>query len=306
MKKSSHHRRRRPVPPAADGRSAAEGHPGPDDDGADRVDAHAVDLAIAEEELGDNALADATLALIDRLRPYFGTILLGLGAAVAAFIGYAVVASQAEATRTQAWDACLAAMSSGEGEAFNEVVRRYPGTPAARWAELLMADAAAAEGTQLLFIDRQRAEGRLQAAIDLYGSLLAAKPQGVLAERAVFGLAKARESIGQLADARRGYEVVAAEYPADGLTQLAAGRAADLGRESTRQWYDWFAAQKLTAPAALSTDAATPASTPSGSQPGSQPAREAGSDPGDQPGREPAAATGADAGAAAAPAAGQP
>lgn len=228
------------------------------DDEAVPLDADRVDLALAEEELGDNDLAEATLAIVDRIRPYFSTILAGLAAALAAFVAFGVVQSQAEATRTQSWDACMAALSSGDGDAFNEVIRRYPGTDAARWAELLVADAAAAEGAQLLFIDRQRAEGRLQAAVDAYSSLMSGRPKGLLGERVVFGLAKARESLGQLGEARRGYEAVAAEFPADPLGQLASSRAAELGRESTRQWYDWFGAQKI-APPASATNASNPA-----------------------------------------------
>ena len=188
-------------------------------------------------------------------------------------MAYGVVSSQADATRTQSWDACLAAISTGEMDSFNEVVRRYPGTDAARWAELLMADAAASEGTQMLFIDRQRAEGRLQAAVEAYSSLMAGGPQGLLAERAVFGLAKARESLGQVAEARRGYEVVAAEFPADALAQIATTRAAELGRESTRQWYDWFGAQKI-APPASATNAVNPASAQPAAAPAAEPAAE--------------------------------
>jgi hypothetical protein len=97
-----------------------------------------------------------------------------------------------------------------------------------------------------------------QAAVEAYSALMANRPQGLLGERVVFGLAKARESLGQLAEARRGYEAVAAEFPTDALAQIAAGRAAELGRESTRQWYDWFGAQKI-APPAPATNAANPA-----------------------------------------------
>jgi hypothetical protein len=243
-----------------------------------------VDLALAEEELvkeelGDNDLAEATIAVVDRVRPYFSTILAGLAAALAAFVVFGVVQSQAEATRTQSWDACMAAISTGDTEAFNEVIRRYPGTTAARWAELLMADGAAFEGTQLLFIDRQRAEGRLQAAIEAYSSLMAGRPQGLLGERVVFGLAKARESLGQLAEARRGYEAVAAEFPADALAQVASARAAELGRESTRQWYDWFGAQKI-APPASATNVANPANAaPANAAPPSEPAAAPASEP---------------------------
>ena len=254
--------------PDAEGRSRLAA------DESSPLDADRVDLALAEEEVGDNDLAEATLKIVDRIRPYFGTILAGLAAALAAFVVYGMVSSQAEATRTQSWDACLAAISSGDVDSFNEVVRRYPGTDAARWAELLMADAAASEGTQLLFIDRQRAEGRLQAAVDAYSSLMAGRPQGLLGERVVFGLAKARESLGQLAEARRGYEAVAAEFPADALAQIAAGRATELGRESTRQWYDWFGAQKITTPASA-TNVANPANAAPAAAPAAEPAQPA-------------------------------
>ena len=268
MKKSSHHRRRRPGLT-----SDSEGRSRPAADESRPLDADRVDLALAEEEVGDNDLAEATLAIVDRIRPYFSTILAGLAAALAAFVAYGVVQSQAEATRTQSWDACLAAMSVGDSDSFNEVIRRYPGTDAARWAELLTADAAAAEGTQMLFIDRQRAEGRLQAAVEAYSSLMAGGPQGLLGERVVFGLAKVRESLGQLAEARRGYEAVAAEFPTDALAQIATTRAAELGRESTRQWYDWFGAQKITPPAST-TNVVNPASAQPAAAPAAEPAAE--------------------------------
>jgi hypothetical protein len=92
----------------------------------------------------------------------------------------------------------------------------------------------------------------------------------LLGERAVFGLAKARESLGQLAEARRGYEALAAEFPSEALARVASDRAADLGRESTRQWYDWFAAQKIAPPAGVP-NATTPASSPDAA-PAAQPA----------------------------------
>lgn len=290
MKKPSHNRRRRPGPSSdAEGRSRSAG------DEAAPLDAGRVDLALADEalneKLGDNDLAEATLAVVDRVRPYLGTILAGLAAGLAALIAFAMVSSQAEAARKQSWDACLAAISAGDADGFTEVARRYPGTDAARWAELLMADAATVEGAQLLFVDRPRAEGRLQAAIDMYAALLAARPQGLIGERAAFGLAKARESLGQLAEARRGYEAVAAESRSATLARVAADRAADLGRESTRQWYDWFGAQKIAPPAPAPSG---PATTTTPDAPGASSASDAESgstksQSGDQPGAEPAA-----------------
>jgi tetratricopeptide (TPR) repeat protein len=89
-------------------------------------------------------------------------------------------------------------------------------------------------------IDRERARQRLDSAVGIYSGLLAERPRGLIAERGVFGLAKARESLGQLEEARRGYEAVVSEYPESAVRGIAENRIAALSRESTRQWYDWF------------------------------------------------------------------
>ncbi|MFM1997380.1 MAG: hypothetical protein RLZZ111_1767 [Planctomycetota bacterium] len=259
MKKSSHDRRhRRPGRPAT-GAAGSDTHHEHDSDDVRRLTA---DEALVEEELGDNDLAEAAVAVYDRIRPYLSTVLAAAGAAVAGLVVWSLIASQAEATRRQSWDACLSAMTAGEPNALAEVIRRYPGTDAARWAELLTADQATAEGAELLFVDRSRGESRLQAAVDLYTALIATGPKGLLAERAVFGLAKARECLGQLAEARRGYEAVAAEFPRETLAQVASRRAAELGRESTRQWYDWFAVVKPAAATEAKNANAAPAADP--------------------------------------------
>ena len=201
------------------------------------------------EEIEGNALAEKTLEILDRLRPHTNAILLALAGAVVAIAGWILVSSQAATTKSQAWDAFLAGLSGGDPQAFDEVVRRYPGTPAAEWSRLVMADMALIDGTELLFVNTDQAPPRLRAAADLYASILATRPTEMLAERATFGLAKARESLGQLDEARRGYAAVAAEFPEGALAGMARTHATALERESTRQWYDWFAAQKIVPPA---------------------------------------------------------
>lgn len=202
----------------------------------------------ADPDIRDNDLAEKTIEFIDRLRPHLNTLLLAAAGLLLAAIGWVLVSSQSATTRSQSWDAYLAGLSSGDVQSFDEVIRRYPGTPAADWSRLVLADMALTEGTELLFADKDRAPPRLQAAVDLYSAILAARPSGMLAERATFGLAKARESLGQLDEARLGYAAVAAEFPNGALAQIAADHAAELGRESSRQWYDWFAAQKIVPP----------------------------------------------------------
>ena len=213
----------------------------------------------ADPEIRDNELAEKTIELVDRLRPYLNTILFAAAGLILATAAWILVSSQSAATKSQSWDAYLAGLAGGDMQAFDEVLRRYPGTPAAEWSRLVLADMSLTEGTELLFTDKEKAPPRLQAAVDLYSTILAARPAGMLAERATFGLAKARESLGQLAEARQGYAAVAAEFPAGALAQMAADHAEELSRESSRQWYDWFAAQKITPPAAQKSAADAPA-----------------------------------------------
>lgn len=218
------------------------------------------------EELEGNALAERTVEIIDRLRPYSNAILLALGGAVLVLAAWVLVSAQSSATKVQAWDAFLAGLSGGDPQAFDEVVRRYPGTTAAEWSRLVMADMALIEGSELLFVNKNQAPPRLQAAADMYASVLAGRPPEMLAERATFGLAKARESLGQLEEARRGYAAVAAEFPQGAVAGLARTHAAELDREATRQWYDWFAAQEI----------APPATKPAGAEEASAPVQPAG------------------------------
>lgn len=215
-------------------------------------------------ELEDNDLAESTVALVDRIRPHLRTIALALGGAMAALAAWTVVSSQQAATRSQSWDACMTALSEGNPERLTDVIRRYPGSPAAQWSQLMMADGAIAEGTQLLFADRERARQRLDSAVGIYTGLLAERPLSLIAERAVFGLAKARESLGQLEEARRGYETIVAEYPESAVRGIAENRIAALSRESTRQWYDWFDGWKPAPPAAPADKPAEPAAAGAG------------------------------------------
>jgi len=211
-------------------------------------------------ELEDNDLAESTVALVDRIRPHLRTIALAVGGVMAALAAWTAVSSQQAASRSQSWDACMAALSEGNPERLADVIRRYPGSAAAQWSQLMMADGAIAEGTQFLFVDRDRARQRLESAIGIYSGLLAERPLALIAERAAFGLAKARESLGQLEEARRGYETIVAEYPESAVRGIAENRIAALSRESTRQWYDWFDGWKPAPPEppAAAADGAAP------------------------------------------------
>jgi hypothetical protein len=210
----------------------------------------------------DNDLAERILHLVERLQPHRGAILAGLAAVIVAGAAWSLVSAQSAATRAESWDAYLAAVATGNPAGFQDVITRYPDSTASDWSRLVLAEMALREGADLAFSDRARSKGRLEAAVQLYGMVIARKPKGLVAERAVFGLAKAREGLGMLDEARRGYDAIAREHPFGGLAELAATHAGTLGNESTRRWYDWFESQDVSAkkaPAEGGGEAAKPA-----------------------------------------------
>lgn len=235
-------------------------------------------------ELAENDLADSVESLAERFRPYVATILTAaIGGLVAVIVGL-FVSSRWEASRAESWDACLAALTTGNEDAFREVLIRYPSTPAAQWAELVLADRAVSEATSLLFQKLDPADDiarqRLEQAVAAYQGLLAEQPTGMIAQRATFGLAKARECLGELAEARRGYETLAKEYADSPMAELAAARATDLARADTQQFYDWFFEQRATSAEPAADDEAVDASA---ATPAAGDASENKADTGDEP-----------------------
>lgn len=227
-------------------------------------------------ELETNVLADTVARVADRFRPYLGTIGLAATVLVVALAAWSLVDSRRTAAREESWEACIAALSNGQAAAIDAVAVRYPGTPAAQWARLVLADGLLDQGSQALFTDRAMAEQRLQAAVATYAGLLAENPIDFITERATFGLAKARENLGSLDEAVRGYEALVREHPGSAVRPFAEERIAALGRQSTRQWYDWFSQQKPAPPAKA--DGAAVTTPAAGSDAAERPAAGTGTD----------------------------
>ncbi|MFM7207549.1 MAG: tetratricopeptide repeat protein [Planctomycetaceae bacterium] len=193
-------------------------------------------------EIEDNDLAQATISILDRIRPYLFTIAAAVAAAFVALAAWTFVSSQKDAEKAQAWDECLSAVSTRDAARLSGVSTRYPGTAAAVWSQILLADNALADGGRIVFTDKAGGRQRLEQAAATYRAVMNARPaEPLAAERATFGLARAHEALGDLVEARRGYEALVKEHPQSPLRSLAEARAAALARPGTATWYDWFA-----------------------------------------------------------------
>jgi len=194
----------------------------------------------ALDEIEDNDLATGTLALVDRIRPHLGTILLAMLGVFGAAAVWTLIRSQQAAQRTAGWDECLMALAEGDMGRLEDVVTRYGGSAAAQWAELVLADSALADGNRLIASDREKGRRRLDEAAGRYTAVNSQRPANLVAERAILGLARTRECLGDLAEAQRGYQALVAEHPDSAFRGLAEERIAALSRAGTQRWYKWF------------------------------------------------------------------
>lgn len=226
-----------------------------------------LDSRAALDEIEDNDLANGTRAVVERIRPHLGTILLVVLVAFAAAAVWTLIRAQQAAQRTAAWDECLAALSEGDMGRLQDVVARYGGSAASQWAELVLADAALADGNRLVASDRDLGLRRLEEAAGRYTSVNSQGPKDLAAQRAILGLARTRESLGDLDEARRGYQALVDEHPDSAFRGLAEERIAALSRAGTERWYKWFQSRPAVAAPAAGVTAEPAAESPPADEP---------------------------------------
>jgi len=149
-------------------------------------------------EIEDNDLAQATMSIVDRIRPHLTTILAAIGVGFAAMAAWTMISAQKSSEKALAWDECLSALGTRDASRLGAVSTRFPGSAAAVWSQILLADNALADGSRMVFIDKPGGRQRFQAAADAYAAVMSQRPEALAAERAIFGLARAREALGEL------------------------------------------------------------------------------------------------------------
>jgi hypothetical protein len=198
-------------------------------------------------ELATNELADWLGDVIERIKPYSTAITGTALACVVLMAAYFFWSRQSTAKVVESWGRYFAALdegNAGSAESLKNVADEFASTPAGQWSRLSLADSMLGKGVQELFDDRDAAEESLKEAEAGYTSVIEhAPPDSLLTERATFGLAETYESLGKVDDARKLYQTVQDLWPQGAFAGQAAGRIADLDRDSTREFYDWFAAQ---------------------------------------------------------------
>ncbi len=190
-------------------------------------------------ELQHNELSDRLSHWITAAEPYAQTILAVVIAVFVLIFAFLYMSARQTQRLSDGWDQYFTALNAQDSTKLTKLADEFPGTSVAEWSRLMTADMVLAQSIGQLFTDKADALQDIKRAADLYASLNAASNDHSVVERATFGLARAKESLGQLNDAKTLYKAVKeTEGPYAGL---AKQRLADINRPEVKEFYDWFA-----------------------------------------------------------------
>lgn len=190
-------------------------------------------------ELEHNELADWTVNVIEKIKPYTNVIVGGTIAVIILAIGIALWNRQARIESEAAWTIYYAGLNTKDSEIMQEIANDFPSTEAAQWAIVGEGDIRLRKGCRLLFIDKMSAAKELEAAIKCYQAVQGADDQ-MIAERATYGLARAYESQVDLKKAKETYEKQLESWEDGAYSESAKDRLSSLEKKSTKEFYVLF------------------------------------------------------------------
>jgi hypothetical protein len=176
---------------------------------------------------------------------------VGLGIVAVIILIVAVWAYLRNSTAQQmqeSWTAFQRASTQGNANELTDVATRYSDLPAGACARMMLADTQLRAGTDQLFADRADANDQLRRAFENYQLVIDSNADltPIVKQRALLGLARAAESLNDLPRAREAYQQLADtnRWPQAFYSKEAQIRLDALTRNSTKEFYDWFAKQE--------------------------------------------------------------
>lgn len=197
--------------------------------------------SVRRHELEHNALAEWIVKTGAAVKPYQNAIVGIVLLLVVAGVVYAWYSRKSGAQTAEGWDQFFGAVESNNPANLDDFVRSHPGTEVGNMAAVMAGDVHLEIGCNQLFASREKANQQLRQAIDDYQLVLTQTRKPMLLERATFGLARAKEAMGDLNEARKYYEQVTEDWPEGAFASAATQRLADLKKPSILEMYDRFA-----------------------------------------------------------------
>jgi predicted negative regulator of RcsB-dependent stress response len=192
-------------------------------------------------ELEQNMLADWLATRAEFIRHYLQAIVASLVAVVVIVGAWAYISRRSANQEAAAWQQVFVASDTGDVDGLARLADHFGSTTAGQWARMRLADIKLDQGINQSFDDRAASQKALAEAVDNYRTVQAKTGDAERKQRATLGLARAYESQDKLPDAREQYDQLVKQWPDTVYGQEARARLVDLDKQSTKQFYDWFA-----------------------------------------------------------------
>jgi hypothetical protein len=202
-------------------------------------------------ELQHNDLAEWILNAYERIAPYKNAI-LGVGLlAVVLLIGMSLWHSYSVAQAGEAWNSLGLPLirpdfaNEQTFSAMQRTIQTYPGTPAAQWADVFAGDTALMIGTNKILTDKKVGILFLTQARDRYTEALKTLTIPGAVEQAMFGKARAMESLienkAQVDEALAAYQELNKRFPEGMFKAVAEQQIGRLQKKETLTFYEALA-----------------------------------------------------------------
>jgi hypothetical protein len=202
-------------------------------------------------ELKHNELSDWLGERLELLKPHATGIILGLVLLGVILIGATMYLGGKNRESASAWTRYFQAFSDREPQKSLELIStNQSGSKAAWWAVLTVGDMELGQGSALLYSDRVQAQEHLKQARSSY-ERAEASDDPMVRSRARLGLAKVHESLANVEEALKYYELVAKDTTNAAIAKAAAADVERLKDKDTAEFLAWFAKQTPKRPAPM-------------------------------------------------------
>ncbi|MCU0711559.1 MAG: hypothetical protein MUC43_05835, partial [Pirellula sp.] len=184
-------------------------------------------------------IADKIEVFLLRVKQLLPQIASVVAVVVIGLLAWGVYYSMQSAKLSKAWTALY--FSDTTPSDLESIAEDFNGTQAELWARQLAGDSHLAKGTETIFTNREVSNKHYENALAEYEAVSAKIEKGLLATRAVWGVAQAEEGLGKREEAAAAYKkLTRIENAEPALLAEATKRAEWLESSDGEVFFKWF------------------------------------------------------------------
>jgi hypothetical protein len=192
-------------------------------------------------ELKENDLAHYLETAVDWTGANAKLIVLGIVGVCAVVAAWFYFQQRSKQNASEAWDVLYKTEAANDTQKLQQFVTAHKNTAAGQLANLSLADIAFEEGIAQMSVDRAQAISRVNEAKNRYFEVEQAAEDGRIEQRALLGMGRCFETVGDEVKAKEYYEKLA-KFENGLFRQEAERKLEDLSRPANEEFVKWYSA----------------------------------------------------------------